>query len=196
MNGAADSDPFELPLFPLQTVLFPGGSLALRIFEPRYLDMIAHCLRTGCSFGVVAIRQGTEVGPVETFDVGTTAEIVDWQREAGGLLGVAAVGRRSFRLASKQRRADGLYVGSGVWLERAASSPLPKRFAALAKLLREVSSATAESVPDDDAEWVGLRLAEALPLPMPVKQSLLEIEQPVERLERLTTILHGARRAE
>lgn len=196
MSLAADSDPFELPLFPLQTVLFPGGPLALRIFEPRYLDMIANCLRTGRSFGVIAIRRGTEVGPAETFDVGTTAEIVDWHREAGGLLGVAAVGRRRFRLASKQRRADGLYVGSAVWLEHARSGPLPERFAALAKLLREVASVTAEHVPDDDAEWVGLRLAEALPLPIPVKQSLLEIEQPVERLERLTAILYAARRAE
>ena len=69
----------ELPLFPLATVLFPGGPLSLRIFETRYLDMVASVLRGDNRFGVLAIRAGSEVGEAETFSVGTTAEIVDWQ---------------------------------------------------------------------------------------------------------------------
>ena len=103
----------EIPLFPLKTVVFPGGPLALRIFEPRYLDMVARCLRGTNRFGVVAIRQGSEVGAAETFDVGTLAEIVDWHQETGGLLGIPAVGRECFRLARSTRQPDGLYVGEG-----------------------------------------------------------------------------------
>ena len=95
----------ELALFPLKTVLFPGGPLALKIFEPRYLDMVAQCLRAESGFGVVAIERGSEVGEAETFDVGTTAEIVDWHREPGDLLGVTAVGRRSFRFANHRAPA-------------------------------------------------------------------------------------------
>ncbi len=74
----------ELPLFPLQTVLLPGGKLALRVFEARYLDMVARCLRGANRFGVVAIREGAEVGAATTYDRGTSAEIVDWHQEPGG----------------------------------------------------------------------------------------------------------------
>jgi Lon protease-like protein len=83
----------ELPLFPLQTVLFPDGRLALRVFEPRYLDMVARCLRGENRFGVIAIREGAEVGVATTYDFGTSAEIVDWQQESGGMLGIVAAGR-------------------------------------------------------------------------------------------------------
>ena len=88
----------ELPLFPLQTVLLPEGRLALRVFEARYLDMVAQCLRGTNRFGVVAIREGAEVGEASTFDYGTSAEIVDWSQEPGGLLWIVAVGRPPLRL--------------------------------------------------------------------------------------------------
>ena len=195
MSGAADNETFELPLFPLQTVLFPGGSLALKIFEPRYLDMVARCLRGENRFGVIAISRGSEVGAAETFSVGTSAEILDWHQEPGGLLGVAAIGRRSFRLQGAERRPDGLYVGRAVWLDRSATGPLPDEFRALGKLVRKASPATADPL-FDDAEWVGFRLAEALPVAIPVKQSLLELSEPLERLERLAAILRNGRPAE
>ncbi len=189
-------DAFDLPLFPLQTVLFPGGPLVLRVFEPRYLDMVARCLRGDNRFGVVAIKQGSEVGPAAIFDVGTTAEIVDWNREPNGLLGVTAVGRRSFRLQSSVRLSDGLYSGRAVWLPRADPVPLPERFAALGKLLRSLAGDEAREALEEDAESVGFRLAEALPLAVSVKQSLLEVPDSLERLEKLSALLENFRGAE
>jgi Lon protease-like protein len=183
----------ELALFPLKTVLFPGGLLALRIFEPRYLDMIARTLRTDNRFGVIAIRSGSEVGPAETFDVGTTAEIVDWHQESGGMLGIRAVGRATFQVEQTSRRPDGLYVGRVAILEEPASVPLPPAHAALATLLRSLLArlpAYADApTPYEDAVWVGTRLAEMLPLAVPLKQSLLETRDPLARLERIAASL-------
>jgi Lon protease-like protein len=179
----------ELALFPLKTVLFPGGPLALRIFEPRYLDMIARSLRSDNRFGVVAIRSGSEVGVAEMFDVGTTAEIVDWHQESGGMLGIRAVGRDSFRVEETSRRPDGLYVSRVAMLEELPSVPLPADYAHLAALLRtflaQLPAHADGPAPYDDAVWVGARLAETLPLAVPLKQSLLETRDPLARLERI-----------
>src|SRR6516165_3033400 len=88
-----------IPLFPLNTVLFPGGPLPLRIFETRYLDMVRHCMRERCPFGVVLIRAGAEVGAVaETTAIGTTARIVDFNSMPDGLLGISCIGERKFRV--------------------------------------------------------------------------------------------------
>jgi Lon protease-like protein len=183
----------ELALFPLKTVLFPGGLLALRIFEPRYLDMVARSLRSNNRFGVVAIRSGSEVGAADTFDVGTTAEIVDWHQESGGMLGIRAVGRESFRVETSTRQPDGLYVGRVAMLEEPANVPLPAAHAPLATLLRNLLAHLPAHVDASaeygDAGWVGARLAEALPLAVPVKQSLLEIRDPLVRLERIAASL-------
>ena len=97
-----------IALFPLNIVLFPGGPLPLRIFEPRYVDMIGRCMREGAGFGVVLIREGREVGPAETFDVGTLADIVDFHQLSDGLLGLSCIGRERFRIRSRSRKADGL----------------------------------------------------------------------------------------
>ncbi|MEM9207821.1 MAG: LON peptidase substrate-binding domain-containing protein, partial [Pseudomonadota bacterium] len=95
------------PLFPLRTVLYPGGPLPLRIFEARYLDMISNCLKTESPFGVLLIREGAETGPASTYEVGTLARITDWYQGSDGLLGVTAIGERRFRLLSAERQADG-----------------------------------------------------------------------------------------
>src|SRR5262245_30970400 len=128
----------ELPLFPLQTVLLPDGLLALRVFEPRYVDMVARCLRGTNRFGVIAIREGAEVGTATTYDHGTSAEIVDWQQEQGGLLGIVAAGREPFRLVATRREPDGLYVGSVEWLEVAPAEKLAAEHAPLAALLERL----------------------------------------------------------
>jgi uncharacterized protein len=183
----------ELPLFPLQTVLLPDGRLALRVFETRYVDMIAQCLRGANRFGVVAIREGAEVGAATTYDFGTSAEIVDWHQEPGGLLGILAAGREPFRLLESRREADGLYVGSVAWLD-----PLPPRrlapehepLAALLQRLIEALPLYRGVAPSfDDAAWVGGRLIELLPLKLAFKQSLLEVTDPELRLERLAAAL-------
>ena len=187
----------ELPLFPLQTVLLPQGRLALRVFEPRYVDMVARCLRGTNRFGVVAIREGAEVGPATMHEHGTSAEIVDWDQEAGGMLGILAAGREPFRLVASRREPDGLYVGSIEWLEAPAPVPLAAGHEPLVALLRRLL----EPLPlyrgiagsFDDAAWVGGRLIELLPLGLAFKQSLLEIADPEERLERLAAALEPHR---
>lgn len=194
-----ESSETELPLFPLQTVLLPGGVLALRVFESRYLDMVARCLRGANRFGVVAIRQGLEVGAATTYDAGTAAEIVDWDQETAGILGIRAVGREEFRLLSLRREPDGLYVGSVDWLPPLLGGALPAEHAPLAALLRRLlePSGLYRDTPTafDDALWVVSRLIELLPLGLAVKQSLLETRDVAQRLARLAAELRSAERA-
>jgi len=187
----------ELPLFPLNTVLLPGGPLTLQVFEARYLDMVARCLRGDNRFGVVAIREGREVGAATPYDVGTTAEIVDWRRDDGsGLLIIVAEGRETFRLEQMRREADGLYVGRVAFLPALTSQEIPSEHAPLVALLRRL----VESLPQyrdragayEDAVWVGARLIEVLPLTLAVKQSLLETQDPQLRLERLAAALRSS----
>jgi hypothetical protein len=190
----------ELPLFPLETVLFPDGRLALRVFEPRYLDMVARCLRGENRFGVIAIRQGAEVGPATTYDRGTSAEIVDWHQENGGVLGIIAVGRTPFRLVATRREPDGLYVGDVGWLDPLPPQPLPADYEPLAALLERLLAPLPlyRGVPPalGDAVWVGGRLIELLPLGLAFKQSLLETTDALQRLERLTVALRPSRASE
>jgi Lon protease-like protein len=182
----------ELPLFPLSTVLFPGGPLSLRIFEARYLDMVASVLRGDNRFGVVAIRAGSEVGEAETFAVGTTAEIVDWQ-DADGLLEIRAVGRDSFTIEASHRRPDGLYVGGVDWLDEPPATPLPPQHAKLKSLLEtlleQLPIYAGVATAYDDAVWVGARLAEILPFTLVLKQSLLEMRDPCARLDKIAAAL-------
>ncbi len=177
----------EIALFPLRTVLFPDGPLELRIFEPRYLDMIRTTLRNNREFGVLLIRAGSEVGPADTFDVGTSARIVDFQRLPEGLLGITCRGGRRFRLLSRRRQHDGLNLGSVNWLNEPASVALPANFTSMARLLVSLLAQLDALYPSaerklDDADWVGRRLAEILPIAPADKQYCLELEDATERL--------------
>lgn len=181
----------ELPLFPLHTVLFPQGVLPLRIFEPRYVDMIGHCMREGDSFGVVLIHSGAEVGDVaETAAVGTSARIIDFNNLPDGLLGITCRGERKFRVLERWQRPDGLYVGRIEYLEAETRVAVPQKYHALVDLLRKMLPALGEpyaSMPGDfaDASWVGSRLAELMPLSPPDKLKLLLLDDPIARLEWL-----------
>jgi Lon protease-like protein len=187
----------ELPLFPLQAVLLPEGRLALRVFEPRYVDMVARCLRTDNRFGVVAIREGAEVGAAVAYEHGTSAEIVDWHQESGGMLGILAAGRQPFHVVEVRREADGLYVGTVKWLDAPLPQPLPPAHAPLKELLRRLIEPLPEyrgaAASFDDAGWVGGRLIELLPLAIPFKQALLETPDVLQRLDRITEALRSRR---
>ena len=179
-----------LPLFPLGTVLFPGGRLLLRVFEPRYLSMVSRCMREEHGFGVVLIEQGSETGSAEFVATGTVAEIVDWDQGSDGLLGLTAEGRDRFRVTSYEQQADGLYIGTIEMLAKEPRESLTEHFSGLTELLRgllEEAGAPYDSLKTDfdDASWVGYRLAELLPLPVSLKQSLLELDDARRRLERL-----------
>jgi Lon protease-like protein len=181
----------EIPLFPLGTVLFPGGPLPLRIFEARYVDLVRRCLRDGSGFGSVLIREGVEAGgPALTFDVGTYARIVDFSQEPDGLLGIRAAGERRFRILERRRERDGLNVATVEWLTEDPSQPLPAEFAELGPALDAILAQVGEPFASlerhlDDAAWVAGRLAEILPVPPGHKQHCLELDDPVERLRFL-----------
>ena len=107
----------ELPLFPLRTVLFPGGVLPLRLFEPRYVDMVSHCMRENIGFGVVLIRAGVEArssredSQPDIFEVGTEARIVDFNQADNGLLGIVSHGSRKFAIKETREQSDHLLIG-------------------------------------------------------------------------------------
>ena len=190
----------ELPLFPLHTVLFPGGLLPLRVFEPRYLDMVGRALRESTDFGVVLIVSGEEAGAVaELAAIGTSARIVDFSRLPDGLLGLMCRGSRRFRLRGHRVQPDGLLVGAVDWVAEPGPSALASVHQPLAQLLRRVLRELGDTARHldadfDDAEWVSNRLAEFLPLERPVQQALLELADPQERMRRLAPLIevsHG-----
>jgi uncharacterized protein len=186
--SAAQND--SIALFPLNIVLFPGGALPLRIFETRYVDMVRRCMRGSQAFGVALIREGNEVGPAETFDVGTLAKIVDFHQLSDGLLGLSCVGEQRFRIRSRGRQADGLNLAEVDWLAPEPTVAVPERHVRLPQLLKSVLPQLGEVYTGiemrlDDAAWVGHRLAEILPIPLADKQRCLELDDPIERLDVL-----------
>jgi len=191
----------KIPLFPLRTVLYPGGPLPLRIFEPRYLDMISDCLKRDVPFGVLLIRNGSETGPATTYQVGTLARIVDWYQGSDGLLGVTAIGEQRFRLMSAKRQADGLNIGEIQLLENESRYSLPEEYRPLARILAGVLDDLGrlyESLDRqyDDAGWVGYRFAEILPISPEQKQSCLESDDAIERLHLVQEVLDTVRSPE
>lgn len=184
----------EIPLFPLNTVLFPGGPLRLRIFEPRYVDMVGRCMREQQGFGVVLIREGGETGPAEFQEIGTLARIVDFNRLPEGLLGLETIGGERFRVRAHRRQSDGLDVGEVEWLGLDPPSELPDEYAHLAPLLEGLLSQLDDAYrhverSPRDAAWVGYRLAEVLPLTAASRQFCLELERPLERLRLLDALI-------
>ena len=197
----------SLPLFPLQTVLFPGGMLPLRVFELRYLDMVRRCHGAGAPFGVVALKQGSEVrqagAPAETFhEIGTLATIQTLETPQPGLLMIRCHGEQRFRLAEVERLRNGLWVAEVHRLDDDLPVPVPPDLAfvgqSLARVLvslRARAGATGQ-VPAvdtmrlDDCGWVANRWCELLPVPLELKQRLMQLDNPLVRLELVSDILH------
>ncbi len=181
----------ELPLFPLATVLFPGGPLRLRIFEPRYLDMVRRCLREARAFGVVLILEGSEAGAAATVAAtGTSARLVDFDTLPDGLLGIDCVGEQRFQVRRRWQQADGLNLAEVEYLADDAPCALPAELAHLGELLREVLPQLPERYAHaaaryEDAGWVSNRWAEVLPLTSAEKQQLLELADPLARLRQV-----------
>jgi hypothetical protein len=185
-----------LPLFPLKTVLFPGGRLPLRIFERRYMDMAKACLRDGTPFGVCLIREGAEVGsPATPVEVGCLARIAAWDMPQLGMLHITARGEQRFRILERRVQPDGLARADVELLSEDADAPIPESCAHCVRLLERVieQQSLLFEPPHrlDSASWVSSRLAELLPLPLPAKQELLELPDARTRIERLNMLLHS-----
>jgi hypothetical protein len=183
----------SIPLFPLNIVLFPDGPLPLRIFETRYVDMVKRCMREDAAFGVVLIREGNEVGPAATFDVGTMAKITDFDQLPDGFLGLSCVGQQRFRILGRSKQPDGLHLGEVEFVTAEPVMAVPERHARLATLLETVLPQLGGVYADivmrlADAAWVGHRLAEILPIPLFEKQRLLEMNDPIQRLDALAPL--------
>ena len=196
---SVDRTPIALPLFPLSTVLYPGGLLPLKIFEQRYIDMAKTCLKEGRPFGVCMITKGGEVaiphGAAPEFaKVGTQARIVDFDMPQLGILHVATKGETRFQVQSHVVESSGLIVGQVSPIPAEAALPLTDTFAPLASLLELIATRVGpQNFPVEreygDASWVGYRLAELLPLPLHIKQSMLEINDAGVRLQVLQQFL-------
>lgn len=184
----------SLPLFPLNTVLFPGGWLPLRIFEPRYMDMVSRAMREGASFGVCLIASGSEVGETAVpCLLGTEARIETWDMVQPGLLHLGVRGGRRFAVMDHEVEADGLLRGSVRWLADPPPIPVPAAQADLVPLLARIAAEHPEALPGphhfDDAAWVGARFAELLPIPLDARQALLELTDWAGRLEIIQRFL-------
>lgn len=181
-----------LPLFPLRTVLMPGGALGLRIFETRYLDLVRDCARDGTGFGVCMIVEGAEAGaPAVPAEFGTEARIEDFDRTPDGLLALRVRGMRRFRVASTRTQANGLVVGEIEWREPDSDDELRPEHALLGIVLQRIldqaggEHADAPKARFEEAAWVSWRLAEILPLTDAQRAALLAVDDAHARLERL-----------
>lgn len=203
----APLEPLEVPLFPLSTVLFKGGHLPLRIFEPRYMDMISRCMKSQEGFGVLLIRSGSELhkrnaatgempeaGP-DIFKTGSLAHIEDFNPLSDGTLGIVARGGGKIRVRRTRLQDDGLLIGSVEPLPAEPAATIEARFAPLVDILRELIlhpmiQKMALEIDFEDARSVGWRLAELLPIEAEIKQSLLQMQLPKERLVELVRIVN------
>lgn len=187
----------SLPLFPLQIVLFPGGLLSLRVFEQRYLDMVRDCARSGSGFGVVCAWPAGEENRASHARIGTEAMMVDFDQLEDGLLGVTCRGQRRFLIRETRARDDGLLIGDVDWLPPEPAVPVPARLAALQTLMQELlrHREVAERIDVDieDASSLSRNLAGTIDLPLEHAQALLEMTDPVSRLEGLLSLLEQER---
>ena len=202
LRGASPRQPATLPLFPLRTVLFPGGVLPLKVFEQRYIDMTKACLKDDKPFGVCLITHGDEVAKPgsgasaapEFARIGTLARITSWDMPQLGILHLRTEGGERFQVQSRVLADDGLVVGQVTSLAPEPALALPETYRSLANLLellinRIGAEHFSEKLALDDASCVGYRLAELLPLPLPIKQTMLEVNDSEVRLKVLADFL-------
>jgi uncharacterized protein len=198
--------PRPLCLFPLRTVMFPGGLLPLKVFEVRYLDLMSHCLRSGDPFGVLCLKTGAEAGPqagpVALEEVGVVARVDHVDAEQAGFLRVSCSGLGRFRRQGPaQQRDNGLWVCDAVAMPDDASRlPAATLFDTVQALQRAIVSMRAQGVLPfaepfrlDDAGWVANRWCELLPIGLAAKQKLMELEDPVIRLSLVDAYLRDKR---
>ena len=186
----------DIPVFPLHTVLFPDGYLKLRIFEQRYIDMVRECSLKACCFGVCLINNPEEPNRAANhMRVGTTAEIFDFSTLQDGLLGITAHGKQKFVINKTRMRDNGLLMGDVKILDENGLVDVPDEFSVLSMITGRFMEQLGGNYPSfepqhlQDANWIGYRLAELLPLNLNEKQVLLQMSDPLERLQMLLEAL-------
>lgn len=189
-----------IELFPLSTVLLPGGRLSLQIFEPRYIDLVSRSMKHQTGFGLLWLRAGSEVIRPESSDdsqfarIGTYARIVAWDSLPNGLLGITIEGEKRFQLLSSSQRTDHLHIGEVQWLAPEPPLPLPAGCEELQAMLMHLldhphlQRLQINPIIDDVARLVNL-LVQFLPLPEAEKFILLSVDDPLQRLASLEALL-------
>ena len=184
-----------LPLFPLNTVVFPGGQLPLRIFEQRYLDMVKQAIADNAPFGICAIHDVTETGTTAVpYSVGTRVRVTDWDMPQTGILHIDTLAEDRFVVRKTRTEAGGLLIGSVDSVSAELAAGIPEELELAVEILRHIIDEYGDArfpAPHqfDDAVWVGYRLSEVLPLKLSIKQNLLEMNDSVMRLRILTEFL-------
>jgi Lon protease-like protein len=184
-----------LPLFPLNTVVFPGGQLPLRVFEQRYLDMIKQAIAGNTPFGICAIREGSETGtPAIPHAVGTRVHITDWDMPQTGIMHIDTRAQERFVIRSTHTEPNGLLIGTVEEVSSEAATAVPNELELAVEILRHIIDEYGDAhfpAPHefDNAVWVGYRLSEVLPLKLSIKQNLLEMNDSVTRLRILAEFL-------
>ncbi len=193
----------EIPLFPLRSVLFPRGKLSLQIFEKRYIDMVANSLREGSGFGVILLKDGEEVmkpgRSQQLYAIGTYARIIDWDQLENGLLGITVEGESKFHVQNYWSTESGLIKGQIIFSE--VDTPDKNRISVgeemsgmteLLQLLEKHPAVQEMKLQIDyDNLWdLGWRLSELIPVATEIRQELLELDDPWERIQLLERSIH------
>ncbi len=194
----------KIPLFPLGTILFPDGVIALKIFEARYLDMIKQCLREKTEFGVVSIIKNSDASEEDISlsfsSIGTLAQIEDFDPVQPALYMTKSFGTQRFRLIRSKQEVNGLWMGEVELIENDPLTPIPQEHQKVAELLDEIISVIQSEdllgetffkkpFKVDDCGWVSNRLAELLPISLAQKNHLLAQTNPRIRLDLITEII-------
>jgi Lon protease-like protein len=184
-----------IPLFPLNTVVFPGGVQPLRIFEQRYLTMIKQAIADNTAFGICAIREGAETGsPALPYTIGTLVHVTDWDMPQNGILHIDTLAQERFVIRNTQTDSSGLIMGTVESVSPEPAVGIPDDLELAVEILRHIIDEYGNAhfpAPHafDNAVWVGYRLSEVLPLKLSIKQDLLEMNDSVMRLRILTEFL-------
>lgn len=186
--------PPDYPLFPLETVVFPDGAMPLRIFEPRYLDLVSMCMKGSTGFGICAARPAGGGQFTEPHSVGTLVEITDFDRLDDGHLGITVEGRRRFNVLSTRQADNGLWWGTVEFIREDRDVACPEEFETLkqvaAALVEQAGTPWNERAADyDSAGWLSARLTELLPFDAATKHSLLATHDPIERLRHIQPLV-------
>lgn len=195
----------SVPLFPLQTVLFPGGILGLKVFETRYLDLMGHCMRQGEPFGVVCLKQGTEVQRAGSASdtatrleaCATLAQLDEVDADQPGILQIRCIGTQRVKISHPRQQADGLWRAQGVPVEPDEAAAPPDALQGTVQALVEAIGSLRDqglepfTLPHQlgHAGWVANRWCEILPISLAAKQRLMELEDPVMRLKLVDEFL-------
>lgn len=184
-----------LPLFPLSSIVLPGGQLPLRIFEPRYLSMVRGCLKAESDFGICLIENGFEVGQLaRPYPYGTRVQIIDWDVDDSGLLMIVTQGVQRFRTVDTSVTPEGYLLGEVELLSIDEEVPVPPEYSGLSQLLQralENVGPLMEYKESDfaDAVWVSSRLVELLPMSAAERHDFVSIGDPIERLAALQVLI-------